>query len=112
MLELLNTSNPAVALLYTAIAVGMILLAKKVEISTLPGGMIVASILLLLVHSTRLEGSNFINTTISQTYFCIAYDLMLLLLSFISYLWIDNIVAKKKKLKSYDDSLSWFWDKL
>ena len=37
---------------------------------------------------------------------------LVILLSFVSYLWIDDIEAKEKKKKSIDDSLSWFWTKV
>ena len=110
---LVNTSNPIVILSYTIIAVCMIILGKKLEVPVLPGTLIAGSILLLIIHSITLEGAGRTNDAlISQTYMCLAYDFILLLLSFISYLWVDDIVAKKKNKKSYDDSLSWFWDKI
>ena len=112
METLLNTSNPIIVLFYTTIAVAIIIVAKKNEISALPGGLIAFSIVLLLIHVIKLDTLGLPDSTVSELYFCIAYDLILLLLSFISFLWIDDIVAKKKKLKSYDQSLDWFWDKL
>ena len=49
---------------------------------------------------------------ISQVYLCIAMDFLWLLISFLGYLWIDDIAATKFNKKSYDNSLTWFWDKL
>lgn len=110
---LINTSNPIVILSYTVIAVCMIILGKKLELPILPGTLIAGSIVLLIIHSVTLEGAVKSNEVlITQTYMCLAYDFIILLLSFISYLWVDDIVAKKKNKKSYDDSLSWFWDKI
>lgn len=112
METLLNTSNPIIVLFYTTIAVAIIIIAKKNEISALPGGLLAFSIIILLIHVTKLDTPDLPEYIVSELYFCIAYDFILLLLSFISFLWIDDIIAKKKKLKSYDESLDWFWDKL
>lgn len=110
---LTNTANPIIIIMYTCIAAGIIMLGKKTETPILPGCLILISIFLLVTHSVQLEGLNSDEAiSISTTYISLAYDFILLLLSFISYLWIDDIVAKKKNKKSYDDSLSWFWDKI
>lgn len=109
----LNTANPIIILIYTLIAVGVIFASKKSETTVFIIILIVAIIGLLIFHSVSLDGLNSSETDlISQTYHCIAIDLVLLLLVFISYLWIDDIISKKKKIKSYDDSLSWFWNKI
>ena len=39
----------------------------------------------------------------------IIFDLVFIFLSFISYLWIDDVEAKVKKKKVIDNSLDWFW---
>ncbi len=108
---LLNTANPIIVLLYTIIAVCLIILGKKFEVSILPGALVIFSIILLISHSLQLEGATE-SVMISQSYICLSFDFILLLLSFLAYLWIDNIVSKKKNKKSYDDGLSWFWDKI
>ena len=40
---------------------------------------------------------------------CMSINFIFLFISFISYLWIDDIEAKKKNRKSVDNSLDWFW---
>ena len=42
----------------------------------------------------------------------IAVDLVFIFLSFISYLWVDDIETKLGKKKSIDNSLDWFWNKV
>lgn len=109
----LNTSNPLIMIGLTLIIVLIILLSRKMEKEGLLAVTMVAVIGLLIYHSVYLD--NLLTTQealITQAYRCLAADLVLLLVSFISFLWIDDIVAKKKKVKSYDDSLSWFWNKL
>ena len=72
-----------------------------------------AVIFLLINHSLMLDGLKSVEEDlISTVYRCIGMDLIFLLLTFISYLWVDDISAKANKKKSYDDSLSWFWEKL
>ena len=43
---------------------------------------------------------------------CIAIDLVFVFISFISYLWMDDIEAKERKQKVIDSSLDWFWKKV
>ena len=42
-------------------------------------------------------------------FIAILVDLVFIFLSFISYLWIDDVEAKLKKKKVIDNSLDWFW---
>ena len=109
---LLNTSNPFMILAYTLIAVSVIIISRSLE-KAWPLICLMAGIVgLLIYHSITLDGLEKGSALISDVYHCIALDLILMFIAFISYLWLDDIVAKKKKLKSYDDSLSWFWNKL
>ena len=39
-------------------------------------------------------------------------EAIMILLSYISYLWVDDIEAKEKNKKSIDNSLDWFWKKI
>ena len=66
----------------------------------------------LIYHSIYLDGLEKGSKLITQVYHCIGCDLVYMLITFIAYLWVDDIIAKKKKVKSYDDSLSWFWNKM
>lgn len=108
-MEFFNTSNPLVILVYTIIISALIYVSRKTEKPYLPIVMMVYTIILLIIHSTMKTGTDALSKT---KYVSIAFDLIFLFLSFISYLWIDDINAKNKNLKSYDNSLSWFWDEL
>ena len=110
MQVLLNTSSPAIMIIFTILVVLIIILSKKMQ-KGIPLIILMFLILCLLIyHSIYLESltSNQANLII-QTYHCIAVDFSLLLISFISFLWIDSIIAKDKKIKNYNDKLSWFW---
>lgn len=104
------TSEPVIVLMITLITVVLIILGRKWELPQLPIIVVVYGLALLVYHTVLLNSAG--GVTLSPYYFSIAIDLVMLLLGFITYLWVDDIVAKNKQLKSYGDPLSWFWDKL
>lgn len=110
MNEMILSLEPVTLLIVTLLTVLLILIGRKLEEPILPGLVVLYSILLLVYHSVNL---NRIDSIIGiNVYFSIAIDLIFLFLGFISYLWIDDISAKKRNKKSYSEALSWFWDKL
>ena len=113
MQVLLNTSSPIMIITLTILVALIIFISKKSENGVLLIISMALILFLLIYHSIYLDSlASDQSALISQAYHCLAVDLVLLLISFISFLWIDDIIAKDKKLKSYDDSLSWFWDKI
>ncbi len=104
------SSAPIMTLLLTMITVILIVLGRKLELPQLPIMIVVYSLGLLVYHTVWINNSEILDT--SPLYLSIAVDLVMLFLGFITYLWIDDIVAKNKHIKSYSDALSWFWDKL
>ena len=108
----LNTANPLMILIIVAIMALAIVLSRKVEMVWPLIIVMIGITAYLIYHSILLDSLEKGNELISDVYHCIACDLIYMLITFISYLWIDDIISKKKKLKSYDDSLNWFWNKL
>ncbi len=97
----------------TAITVLMIILGRKLEQPVIPGIATIGNLCFLIYHSMHLDKLSSEQTElITNQYNYLAVGFILLLVSFIAFLWVDDIVAKKKNKKSYDDSLSWFWDKV
>lgn len=109
---LINTANPIVVLALTAVIVGIIFVSKKFEQRPLLIIAIIVLIGLLIYHSVFIEKTMANSELHVQGYYCLAVDLVMLLVSFIAFLWVDSIIAKNKKIKSYDDSLNWFWEKI
>ena len=108
----LNTSNPIMIISIVLVISLIIFISRKAEIAW-PLIIVMAVIVgYLIYHSVKLDNLEKSSELVTTVYHCLACDLIFMLISFLSYLWIDDIVAKKKKLKSYDDSLSWFWNKL
>ena len=104
-----NTAEPIVILFYTVIISLIIFLSRKTEKTIYPIILVAYMLILLMMHSTQKTATQ---ALLHAKYISIAFDLIFLFLSFISFLWIDDINSKKKKIKSYDNSLSWFWDEL
>ncbi len=104
------TSEPIMILMLTIVTVALIILGRKLELPQLPVVVVLYGLGFLTYHTVSLNQASSID--LSPYYFSIAVDLVMLFLGFITYLWVDNIVAKNKNLKSYGDPLSWFWDKL
>lgn len=112
MILLLNTSKPIMILVYTLIIALLIFCAKESKNPIMIFVPMVIVVGMLINHSVLLEKSAADEIFTNELYKCIGMDLIFLLLTFISYLWVDDLSAKKHNKKSYDDSLSWFWEKL
>ena len=105
--------NILTIVMVTITTVLAIAFSRKIERPILPGVLIILYLLLLVYHSYVLNNIPVeLEAAISQVYLCIAMDFLWLLISFLGYLWIDDIAATKFNKKSYDNSLTWFWDKL
>ena len=104
------TSEPIIVLMLTLITVSLIILGRMLELPGLPVVPVIYGLGFLIYHTVCLN--NMIISNVAPFYFSIAVDLVILFLGFITYLWIDNIAAKNKNLKSYGNPFEWFWDKL
>lgn len=105
--------NQILIILITLGIVATIAFAKKVEKPLIAAVLIIANLALLIYHSYVLNTlPSGYEEAISEVYLYIAMDFLWLLISFLAYLWIDDITARKFNRKSYDNSLSWFWENL
>ena len=81
---------------------------KKIYIKLL-----ILCIAMLVVHASQLfifgeqyaEYSNILSVSM-------IFDFGFILITYLSYLWIDNIKAKEGGAKVIEDGISWFWDKI
>lgn len=107
---LLDMSNPLTLLLMLFATVLLIFLAQEIKKSYVAAIPLVAYLLILVMHVTQFttlsEDLRYMSETLSR---CIAIDFVFILISFFSYLWVDDIEAKAKNKKSIDNSLDWFW---
>lgn len=69
-------------------------------------------IAILVLHALEFSMGNLTQEGLRVTIQSIIFDLIFIFLSFVSYLWIDDLEAKVKKKKVIDNSLDWFWSKI
>ncbi len=108
-----DISNPLTLLLLLAATVLLLFLSKEINRSVVSGIVLFAYLILLIVHVAQLttlpEEYRYMISTITR---CLAIDFVFILISVFAYLWVDDVEAKAKGKKSYNNSLDWFWKKV
>lgn len=108
-----NIASPSYALAFLALTVCVIILGKEVKRSVIPAILLMGYLALLIMHivqyMTLPTEYAYLSKTLAS---CLTYDFVFILLTYISYLWIDDIEAKYRNKKSIDNSLDWFWKKV
>lgn len=107
---ILDITNVVTLLLLLIFTVLMIFLAHEFKKSYITAIPLFAFLALLIMHVVQLMTLPIEYSDMSSTLtWCVILDFAFIFVSFISYLWIDDIEAKKMNKKSIDDSLEWFW---
>lgn len=105
---LLNTIQPLTIILLLTASVLLIFLGKEVKKPIFPAIILIAFLIILVIHSVQLLMPSYEEYYVTIRY-CMAFELTMVLVSFFSYLWVDDIASKFYKKKSIDNSLDWFW---
>lgn len=103
----INIANPGVLLVALFLTICLIYLGKEAKnayVTLLP---LLVFLLLLVMHGIQFSMGGL--ETAPSIARCLLVDFVMILLSYMAYLWIDDIEAKAKKKKSIDNSLDWFW---
>ena len=111
-MPMINFTNPLTLLLATLIFVLMLILAKETKKSVITAIMLFVFVGILVTHVILYTTGAIEQEFVSDIIFTMVFDLIFVLISFVSYLWVDDIEAKVKKKKSIDNSLNWFWNKV
>ena len=107
---ILDITNVVTLLLLLIVTVLLIFLGHELKKSYITAIPLFAFLALLISHVIQLMTlSAEYNNMSSTLIWCIILDFAFIFISFLSYLWIDDIEAKKNDKKSIDDSLEWFW---
>lgn len=111
---IIDVSNVTNLLLLLTATLLLIFLGKEVKKPYIPAIPLAVFLVLSVFHSIQFNLIPEINYDLYRTILirCIGIDLVMIFLSFISYLWIDDIACKFYKKKSIDNSLEWFWNKV
>ncbi len=108
-----DISNPLTLILMLVATVLLIFLSQEIKKSYITAITLFVYLVILVVHVTQIatlsEEFRYMITTLSR---CIAIDFVFVLITFFSYLWVDDIEAKASGKKSIDNSLDWFWKKV
>lgn len=109
----INFTNVATLLLALVLFLLVLVLGKETHKSGILAIMLFVFLILLVCHAVELGVMP--NITDEARYDLsrsIVVDFLFIFLSFISYLWVDDIQAKVENKKSIDNSLDWFWKRV
>ena len=106
-----DLTNPYVLLASLLIYLVLMILGKEFKKSILPAIALFLFLIIVIVYGLQLT---WVTEAADKQLIisCIGTDAILIFLSYISYLWVDDIEAKAKNKKSIDNSLDWFWNKV
>ena len=111
--KVFNFTNPIQVLVAIVLFVLVLYLGRETKKSLVVGIMLFCFIAILLGHTIEFMTVAQSNEVIYKAVTTSAtLDLVFIFLSFISYLWVDDIEVKAGKKKSIDNSLEWFWNKV
>lgn len=110
-MPIIDLSNPINILVATILFILVLFLAKEIKRSNVVCILLLAFLTIIAGHCIEyvLQQSPEILAVLSK---CIAVDFVFVFLSFVTYLWIDDVESKEKKVKSVSNSLDWFWKKV
>ena len=110
---LFNLTNPLTLLLVVLATALLIFLGQEIKRSSVAIIPLIMFLVLLIVYVVQVSTlSSELAYIASTIYKCIALDFLFILVTFFSYLWIDDLEAKKNNIRSIDNSLDWFWKEI
>jgi len=111
---LIDISSPIIILQLVVITVLLIILGRINKRALFPAISLFMFLALLIVHISQFMSSTMVVTAEMKAILTrsMTIDFVFILVSFISYLWIDDVETKFRKKKSIDNSLEWFWSKV
>lgn len=112
-MNIVNIADPITLLLMVLFTSLMIFLGKEVKRSIIPGVPLGIYLVLIVVYVIQFvslkQGQEALASTLG---FCMGIDFVLILVSYMGYLWVDDIETKVHDKKSIDNSLDWLWKKV
>ena len=105
---LLNTTDPLTVVLFLVATILLIFLGREIKKPVAPAIALAIFLILLLIHAVQLNMATYgdYGVVIRSS---IILELVMVFVTFFSYLWVDDIASKAFDKKSYDNSLDWFW---
>lgn len=111
---LFDISNGITLVLMLAATVLLIFLSQEEKKSFISAIALVGYLIILVMHTAQAAtlGEEFRAEVLPILSRCIGIDFVFVLITFFSYLWVDDIEAKATGKKSINNSLDWFWKKV
>lgn len=112
-MPVIDLTQPLTVILCLAAIICAIFLGHETKRSIVPAIALLLSIALLVTYTVQLFafGDYYVayKGILSSS---MLYDFGFVLVTYLGYLWIDDIEAKHRNKKSIDNSLEWFWSKI
>jgi len=105
---LFNTTQPLTVVLLLAATILLIFLGKEIKKPIIPALALMFFLGVLVGHTIQLAMPSYEDFYVTIRY-CIAFELVMVFITFFSYLWVDDIASKLLNKKNLDSSLDWFW---
>ena len=105
----INFTNVATMLLTLVVFLLALVLSKETKKSGIIATMLSVFLIILVELGTISNITEEMHYAMTRS---ILVDFVFIFLSFISYLWMDEIQAKVENRKSIDNSLDWFWKRV
>jgi len=112
-MPVIDLTQPVIVILCLASIICAIYLGHEIKRAVVPAIALMLCIGLLISHTLQLFvfTENYIGYEHILSLSMI-YDFGFVLVTYLAYLWIDDIEAKHRNKKSIDNSLDWFWSKV
>ena len=108
-----DLTNPLTLLLVVLATALLIFLGQEIKRSSVAIIPLISFLALLIVHVVQVSTLTTEYAYLASTlYKCLAIDFLFILITFFSYLWVDDVETKITGKKSLDNSLDWFWKKV
>lgn len=108
-----DMTNPLTLILVTIATILFIFLAQEIKKSAVAAIPLFAFLVILIVHTVQIlnlsEEYKYLLSTLSYS---MALDFVFVFITFIAYLWVDDIECNAFNKKSIDNSLNWLWKKV
>ena len=109
----INFTSPTAILLGVILFLLVLYLGRETKKAWIVGIMLFVFLGLLIGHTIEFATIGIQDEVVYKAVLTSAgLDLVFIFLSFISYLWIDQLEVEVGKKKSIDSSLGWFWHKV
>lgn len=108
-----DMTNPLTLFLVLIATILFIYLSQEIKRSMVAAIPLFAFLISLVIHTIQvLTLQEEFSYLFSKLCFNMAIDFVFLLLTFLSYLWADEVEAREFNKKSVDDGLKWLWKKV